>query len=117
LEGEAMNEVLWLVYLGGVAEGIGVVAALLVIVGGMGCAMAMCIAVVEGVTEEVWPVVRKVVPYVVVALLVGLLMPSKEVLYMAAGLKAGAEVAETELGQKAYRLLDQTLDEMLDEAE
>lgn len=41
------------------------------------------------------------------------LLPSKDLLYVAAGLNAAHEVSQTELGRKAYQIINRKLDEML----
>ena len=43
------------------------------------------------------------------------LLPSKEFLYTAAGLKAGETVVSTEMGQKAVTLITQQIDELLEQ--
>lgn len=111
-----MGTVLFLVYLAGVCEAVQISA--FVALGAAGVAgffgALYCSTELDDMTPY-WKFLRIGRPYVIVAALIAVLAPSKQLLYIAAGLKAGKEVAQTELAQKAYGLLDKRLTELLGE--
>lgn len=112
-----MSSILWLVYFAGVSENLSVIAGLGALIATIICIIIGAVHASEGEFGLVLPGIKKVVPWIVAAYLICIFTPSRSFLYMAAGMRAGGEIAQTELGQKAYRLLDKKLDELLGEGD
>lgn len=112
-----MNEALWLVYFGGVAEALQAVFGIVAVVGSVACILAGMISSSDGDLKEVWPYIRRGIPWIVASGLVAVVMPSKHVLYVAAGIAASQEAASTEVGGKALGALNKYLDEYLSDQE
>lgn len=109
-----MNDLLWLLYLADVLQGLKVSLFLAAICIGIGGALYGVIAYVE--REILAPHIGKIVALVIALAVVSMLLPSRTLLYVAAGLRAGEIAAHTEQGQKALRLLDAALDKALEAA-
>lgn len=56
---------------------------------------------------------RTAIITIVVTALLSALLPSKQLLYVAAGLAASEELSQSEMAQKAYTILNRRLDELL----
>lgn len=115
-----------LVYLAGVAEGISVAAIILVTVGVVIAGLSGTKAAIDQDTpfnerektafdrwKKFWAPKFK---WALVGVAIAVLMPSKQLLYVAAGLQVGQEVVQTELAQKTIRLLSKTIDELIGDA-
>lgn len=106
-----MNDLLWLLYLADFLNGLTVVLILSAIAIGI-AGVARFIAIYSD--RNVVPSGNfKFVALVIVLALSAAMVPTRNVLYIAAGLRAGEVVAQTEQGRKALRLLDAALDKAL----
>lgn len=109
-----MNDLLMLLYLADVLHGLKVVLILAAVCAAIGGAFYAFMIYVERNTLA--PHLGKIAALVVVSAVVATLLPSKTLLYVATGLRAGEVVAHTEQGQKALQLLDAALDKALEAA-
>lgn len=111
-----MATVLVLVYLAGVSEALQIIAGCALSIAAIGGVMGamFCSLQLENMAPY-WKAVKVARPYVIVVALLAILMPSKQLLYVAAGMKAGGEIAESSIAQKAYAVLDKQLDALLTE--
>lgn len=115
-----MTTALLLIYLAGVFESIAVVcviALFVLAVGGLMFGIHVCVENDEETNELARRCVRRVLPWVIALALTAVLMPSKHVMYIASGLVASETVVESDIGQKAYTLLEQRLDEALNDGD
>lgn len=108
-----MTEVLFWFYLAGVANSLNAVATIMVIASSM--TFLFTSIVVQGIEQikPKLPVVKHSLIVFCVSLFFLLFTPSSTLLYVVSGLKAGEEVAKTEIAQKAYNLLNHKLDKLL----
>ena len=109
-----MNDLLWLLYLADVLNGLKVYLIMASVCIGICGVIYGVIAYVE--REILAPHIGKIAALVITLAVVASLLPSRTLLYVAAGLRAGEIAAHTEQGQKALQLLDSALDKALEAA-
>lgn len=105
-----MTWALFFFYMAGVSDGIRIAC-------GAGLALFLITAFITLMAtedgEKVLAFLRKQMLWIVLLVLVCVFAPSRQFLYIAAGLSASQELAESPLAQKAYSVLDERLTEML----
>ena len=110
-----MATVLFLIYLAGVGSAVSNLSIIFLVI----AMLATLFSAVHCAVEEVpWADyvagLKKVAPWIIACAALAVFTPSKTLLHVAAGLYVGKEVAETEIGQKAYQVLDGHLDRLLE---
>jgi hypothetical protein len=105
-----MLDVLWLVYLADVVRSITLIFILL----GIALLISFTIYTINYVVENSeFPKIKRYIALIIAIFLFSALIPSKEVVYIAAGYRAGIEIIETEPGKKAVQLLNLELDKLI----
>lgn len=106
-----MTDILWLLYAADVAGNVRDAAIMMLV---LGVIAAGIYTIVYSVTEEEWPPhLKKICGGLALVAAVAMLTPSKQLILIAAGARAGAVAIETPIGQKAVRLLDAALTKAL----
>lgn len=115
-----MGQALFFFYLAGVADSLdtwaGASAVVLIVGLGIASFVGTVLATVDNelaILHGVRDHYKKVVIAIISCALISALMPTKQFLYVAAGLAAGEVALDTEIAQKAYDALNQQLDELL----
>lgn len=109
-----MNDLLLLLYL---ADVLGVLKVSLLLAAVCTAICGALYAFMMYVEREILaPHIGKIAALVITLAVVASLLPSRTLLYVAAGLRAGEIAAHTEQGQKALQLLDSALDKALEAA-
>jgi hypothetical protein len=103
-----MTDVLLLVYLADVLHNIKGLVVVLAIVGVVCGFMFGMFCLIESETPPKW-FIKSMIGLGIITVL-STLIPSRTILHIAAGLRAGSEIAQTEQGKRAMKLLDAALD-------
>ncbi len=109
----ALNLVLWLMYLAGVVEVVSIFLIIGILITLIAVPFIGLIYEYDSPKEKIRYFAKKVWKGLALAVVVAILLPSKTFLYVVAGVTAGETVATTEIAQKAYILLENRLDELL----
>jgi len=112
-----MNELLWLLYLADVVHGVSIVLAIAGIVVLIASCFYFLYHVIEPDGEFPPPRIKTLLAWVVGIFMLSAILPTKQLILIAAGLRAGQQALETPLAQKALRLLDKRLEDALKEVE
>ena len=110
-----MTDVLWLLYAAQVGRGLQAVFSALIFLTVLGGLAWTFYNIVEERRRP--PHILKIVSAAVVLAVIATLIPGERLLLAAAGMRAGAEVAESDIGKKSVLLLDKALDAALKKLE
>lgn len=108
-----MDSVFWFIYFAGVAETVRITSGAMVIIGTI--LLIFITSAFYSEKKEVFPFLKQGILVISVCLFIFTFTPSSKLLYTMAGLKAGEVALQTEEGQKAMKLLNKKLDELLKE--
>jgi hypothetical protein len=105
-----MNSLSWMIYLADVAENIGFVCGLMLILGL--AAGGICVLFWDDIENGK----RLIKPYLItmaVVMFVGTVVPSKEAIYAMAASESGEKILKSETGDKAIQALNAWLDRQI----
>lgn len=100
-----VNNLSWLIF---AADIVGPLKIVLLIVG---IATVFILLIIAAIEENSTYIKYLLAPFIVI--LIGLLIPSKQAIYLIAASEFGEDVLETKTADKVFKIVDQYLDEQL----